>query len=806
MDQCRTTTENQQGPLIEFLESPTTTLNTAWTAARCNRLLRPITSKLALLRKETELSKRKDYPTTLVRERLAGGKNCLDTHLASKKRTRRTYSAKIGDGPTRLTSFEARRKRHHERQWQPTHAIDDRIRLYQYNDSNFEKHAAYAGDEVYPHIEQEHGHPHRVLPRFSSSYSPMYPSQRHITPETWMLIKGLYSGLHALLIATTKKQRQPGCLTLFSTCLRKVPEYIIEEQRQADIVNPELHTDISAVTYDDLEAFGSVEDRGWKPLRELVRAHGIQLLSNAVADGSIDHSRARGLVLVCTQNEAHPEAEMIMQAMLSSLKPLPSPNGPEARLFEPTERIALFTLHQFHCISGRFRFFFSQLANLFERGILPIGWISSRDLIKSWNLVLLSVAAGDQYAVEAMRLLRSVVLLQSSDRHRQRDLGDISTNTAAEAQRTIDKLLKVMAANAIMNQDQQSVVNSLLVEVLAIRPHSMLEETPYGAVSDHVLMVAILCTEALPQDGNQIASLSMDDHGVKAAASFLCGVARCCRLANRAQSWDHIRRFIETLCQHQLPNVEAVSNRHVLADIAIAAAYQFSEGSGDAGHLAWAVELEEKLFSRGCETQRKSPSRRKAERNIQNGLRWEEGISEWVVRTPGHAPTAALVRTTSTDVHAGSCLDDGHFMYSNPDDDVEGDPYLQALSPCAATSSAKQMKLDMNIRVEVPRWDEGDGPRVQIDGGSACTGTERWFNEHDALGGLLWSHERGPKATPQFHESSKPASRRRHLKAAKHVPKSGDKPLDRTHTRPSMGKRKFNLAACEESEDELSGL
>lgn len=672
-------------------------------------------------------------------------------------------------------------------QCQHSPILSDRIRLIHCEYAELGGHRNDSADNGRLNSELDRRRPLRAPTRFSSSDAPLFPSQRHITPESWLLVKGLYCGLHALLVATAKEPARIGAKSLFSTCLRKVPAHIIKEQRQADLEDPEHHVDISVLTYDDLEAFGSVSDRGWKPLREVVRAHGLQLLSNAVKEGLIDHSRARGLAIVCIKNEAYSEAEAIVQAMLSTMKPLSSPRDRKPKLFELGEQPALFTLYQLQYASKRCRFFYSQLARLFSQGIVPIEWVSSRDLVKHWNLALLSIRSSDQYSAEAMQLLRSVMLLNASDRCRKSDGKDALTKSATATQRTIDQLLRIMTASTAMNVNQGSVVNTLMSEILVLAStQSALADTAFGVTSRHVIMAAILCTGKLPQGARYFPSISAKDDCAKAAASFVCSVARCCWSVNHIQSFDYIQHLIATLSQHQLPNMEQNGIRHMLADIAISAAFEFSEATNDVDHVEWAVALEDKLHKRGYQTQRRTPSRLKTEKKIKN-LRWEEGISEWVAKTPRNEPATKTASKSIINVSDDDCTDDD-------DDTLREDPHLQILPLCATKLNSRP---DADIHAELHLKDEGKGHNFQSSFASRTSRNRG--DKDDELSGIVSPQDRRKGRTREILGPSKVAARRRLTKAVKWLPKSGARDEHLSF------RSDCNRTACSESEDELCG-
>ena len=685
---------------LEISESSGLGPSIPWTAARCHRLLRPLTSKLALLRKEKGFSQRwKDISTT-VRLRSEEPDDSQFSGTAPRKRLRRTYSARAPENTDTSRFSKGRCKEPNGEQWQASPTFSDKIRLYQLRQITGQGHRAQAEDG---YQKCSAGRKSLKAPKTSFKLESQIDGMtRIIQPERWLLIKGLYSALDTLLKATASDQARVSPGSLFSTCLRKTPEHIIEEQRLANFKDPDNHLDISAMTYNDLEAFGSVNKNGWKPLREIVRAHGIRLLGNAVADGLTDHLCARGLTLVCMQNDAYPEAEMIVQAMLGTMKPLHLPSSDGAALFSPEQSHALYALYHLHGISKRHRFFYAQLARLFSQRIVPFEWISSRDMIKHWNMVLVSIGANDENAPEALQLLRSVILRgspgncvsmsrrrSSHSKPKGATLGQESPSydnaqpiLGNEARKTADRLLGIMTAGAVLNENGHSAVNTLMSEFC------MLSDTQRG---DHairpdpgnLILSALLCTRTLPQNCELVHTFLATTHGLKSAAAFVCSVARYCWLGHHPQAFNHIQGFIEALSQQQLTRSNDRIKCHSLADVGVMAAFDFSEATNVLEHLEWAKALRDRLSHRLFTLQHKTPSRIKRQHNT-GALRWEEGINEWVTKTPSNALSKSSDVESLVNIADEVCSESEGFTANSITQDLaEEGSHLQVLSPCA---------------------------------------------------------------------------------------------------------------------------
>ena len=406
--------------------SPAILQEVQWTTARCNRLLRPLSSRIALLKKH-------NLPHTIIPKHYPADITAVDT----RGNTEQVGSWKVGaEADLRLT------RREQDPDWDPDEHPRKRLRR-----TYTTKRSTTAARRVEPRIFRGDGlqDPARIpsplmgrvstivteteegigashldeKPGVERSSKLEKPQSRDsfrrlaksITPTQWMLFDGLYSGLDRLLEATAKTNTSPrkGAASLFSMCLRKVPHYIIEEQALVVKEDPDYADDIPTAIYDDLESFGTTSTQGWKPLREVSRAHGILMLGNAIRNGTIAPSIARGLILLCLQAHAFPEAESLLSSTLSTMQPLGRPTFFLQHLFSSQTSIPLQTLKDVATQSGRWSFFFISLSMLLRNRIIPIEWIVCQDMESCLGEVVKAIVQGSSFAPDASELLRTII-------------------------------------------------------------------------------------------------------------------------------------------------------------------------------------------------------------------------------------------------------------------------------------------------------------------------------------------------------------------------------------------------------------
>lgn len=400
------------------MESPAA--QRTWTTAQCNRLLRPLSSKLALLRKELPQQTAEEERMKVELKSSVSGSS-LPVQATSRNEVVCEASAKTDSQPQDLEPSPRPRKR--IKRTYSTREIgvdfDKGAVKSKYSQSKTEPSIRFPSYRL--HVDQQSRQsefPNDICTHLNHTSSAMKWSKHNALrqhakfayPDRWKLIEGIHYGLDALLKATADvvKPTLTGSRTLFSTCLRKTPDYIFAEETWCKEEDPESTVDISTAIYNDLEALGVSSTGGWKPLREVVRAHGIALLGAAVKDGVITSSVALGLVRLCIAHRAYDEGQQLIECMISTMGPFEPPASVRSSLLATSH---LGMLDYFARMSGRYGFQYRELTNLFSNGILPIEWMSTHDMIPCWNRLIGSLAEGNDQVRGAAVLLRTVLSL-----------------------------------------------------------------------------------------------------------------------------------------------------------------------------------------------------------------------------------------------------------------------------------------------------------------------------------------------------------------------------------------------------------
>ncbi|KAL8659541.1 MAG: hypothetical protein Q9226_000383 [Calogaya cf. arnoldii] len=402
-----------------------------WTAARCQRLLRPLSSKIALLRKERQYNSRAgDFETASncltgvasnpqgrahdpgSRRRTIGAGNVADQEWAPnprpRKKLKRTYSSK------NLTI-------QHTAGSSQTSAINQSVRtpseitipdnFFQPNGRTATRGEASDGSQHLqlnprddlcaqrPNSRDDGEHRRFLWTRAPRSHSSVKPSfQRRLTD-------GICNGLDALLKTTTHQKstqlRARGARSLFAICLRKVPDLITQEESWYKTEDPEGDVDVSSLMYTDLESLSTSTCGGWMPLQQTVRAHGVSMVGSAICEGLIGFDVVRCILVRFCLSRAYDEAQHILQCLIQTVKPLHNHQKPPVQTCSILE-----SLNGFVHASGRHSFRYRQLTWLLSSGRLPLEWIGRADMIETWNKAVQSITQAEDDAGPATELLR----------------------------------------------------------------------------------------------------------------------------------------------------------------------------------------------------------------------------------------------------------------------------------------------------------------------------------------------------------------------------------------------------------------
>lgn len=276
-----------------------------WTAARCNRLLRTITSRVNILRKQSKLC----AAGSAVREATQtsrGSSRCPSEEDASPPRKDRKSSAQDPEWlPGAETKTSSRAYGGKSRQKAAPRKADSGFstpfvkRLL--------KNAPLSTTKPCPNAVRADERPKKSL------QLPVQLASRNEEAQ-----RNLVRAFDNLLIATSSASStgRVGARSLMGACLRRVPDYIDLELEDLDEESKE-DENITSSIYSELESLGTNSDGGWSGLREVVRSHGLHHVRAAIDEGLVKDARISELIATCSKHSALLEADSLLQTWIS---------------------------------------------------------------------------------------------------------------------------------------------------------------------------------------------------------------------------------------------------------------------------------------------------------------------------------------------------------------------------------------------------------------------------------------------------------------------------------------------------------
>lgn len=657
-----------------------------WTAARCNRLLRSLQSRIELLKKDAAQFIPAAQPAEATNSTIAtdnwGKRNNSDLHGSSrgddgakpKKRVRVTYGGRSRqkDEAGRSASGQGARsaplKRGMPAITRPPGEISvetpilTRIRL---DDGMIRASAV----KVYglggpAKKEGAKGRNTRFassvpgISNFRSSTS-LKQLQSAMSPKTYTLYIGIYNALESLL-RTTEQSYVPAperSNSLFSLCLRNVHQRIqLEEDWEAiDAktagLKSTLKRDISGEIYAQLEDIGTSE-HGWKHLRTVVREHGVHLVAGAISSGLVNQVFGEALVMLCSQMGSYREAEVLLDALLLTM-PDSEPATPYSRIADIQELAPLLALEKYVTHTGRMPEYFRMMKDIFGGGIVAIQWLATKELCGLWTRVFRAISA-EPACQNATEFLQEILplMLNASAGQSQRDAVPFNTRVSVAIGTTFSSVLATLSAVVILdeasNESDENSITERGSNVINILRHLHIEYSiPRTELRGQVSLVFLANLFATPlRDAGEerceqlIRLLQQACQGSRGVidpeiAEFMCSVARCCGRGLSGTGLEHFKRF--SLLVEACTSTGGDKQRHLLQNIIVSSAYVFSQQVPIAAHLDYADDIRAKFQIHPELGQGKSPGKPTA------AFRWEEGISEWVAATPAIKQTRHAV-------------------------------------------------------------------------------------------------------------------------------------------------------------------
>ncbi|RAL15497.1 uncharacterized protein BO97DRAFT_213730 [Aspergillus homomorphus CBS 101889] len=273
------------------------------------------------------------------------------------------------------------------------------------------------------------------------------------------------------------EQKSRGPRSLMSMALRRLPDFIAEEQVLQDEIEEDGEVDMCNAYFTELEAHYASNSNGWQPLREAARAQGIRLISDMIRRGWIPRLAACRLLKVCLEHDEFDACESLLSRCLLDITNYDYPSAfdtpkPTNYREDPVRVLRVY----YSRVSSRRSFVFDELAKLLSRGVLPPEWMVTSLWKKCVDGAIQSVSAGDGDSAAATKAVEAIVLASAGiclaadtltsrigGPIAQRPVGSKDTRTSTS---NANSLLEGRAPCPVPIQDALSNLTSSLVTAL----------------------------------------------------------------------------------------------------------------------------------------------------------------------------------------------------------------------------------------------------------------------------------------------------------------------------------------------------
>ncbi|KAI1423800.1 hypothetical protein F5Y12DRAFT_715920 [Xylaria sp. FL1777] len=275
-------------------------------------------------------------------------------------------------------------------------------------------------------------------------------------------LEAIYRSFEALLKATAAStignvRVARGPRSFLDMCLWRVPQYIMEleawerfDAEQTGTVSTLDDIDTSAQIYYELESLGT--NVGWGHLRVVVRADGLNAVKHAIEEGLFDDEFSQLIIDLCVQLGAASEAEDLVAALVH--RQYPQPVSTESRFTQVPALKPLATLNSFAGQTQRTSFLFRQYSMLLSSGNLPTDWLATSEFEQIWALAVQEMANNHPNHDVISFIAQSILLLCCQKRFfkSNNDITQLEQDMARASQRTLMSALSILASMSLLGE------------------------------------------------------------------------------------------------------------------------------------------------------------------------------------------------------------------------------------------------------------------------------------------------------------------------------------------------------------------
>ncbi|TKA31069.1 hypothetical protein B0A50_02037 [Salinomyces thailandicus] len=600
-----------------------------WTASRCTRLLRTITSRIAILQKlaansrlSREAAGNRKTRSEHDHERVKGPAGALATPATPSKDPE--WLPAVNQPPTTRT-YGGRARAAKQPSRSMSRPKNDSLSMA----TPFVKRMLKPGSGT--PISAEEGFQDKDVKTKRRQQLPIKPSSS--AEEAYRSLEAaLGSFLHATRPPVESAAAQPrtGSRSLMSSCLRRVPEYVALEEACLEANegsgSDDQEQDVSREIYEELERYGASESGGWHGLREVVRADGLHRIEAAIEAGSMSMDVVETLVKKCREANAVGESQRLLTASMrvGSRRVVAGTAESLDQLYslgdsQSADAYVLRTLSTF--LESNARVLDNNVVRtwafqIFFRAVLREGERAEAEFFLQTLLRVASTGSGEILE----ETLRSVVVLLGAAVEGQRSEGGKMARRGNALVELLDRTVCHSLLSAGENEDLRSLRPFVLVSFI----------TRLSSKPDQSLKTVAVQTEDLLA----LLDSTRNSDWTPSNESLVSGVALCIGRWDGQAADAFLVRTVDSLLQMATPSTCSVGTSSMLRALALSSVSAYAEQRQDKEILMYAEEVED-LVAEGAgrmqEVGVRTPVARKPKREM---FRWEEGLCEWIAKTP----------------------------------------------------------------------------------------------------------------------------------------------------------------------------
>lgn len=506
------------------------------------------------------------------------------------------------------------------------------------------------------------------------------------------------------------KSSTSGTRSLLMTVIRRLPEFIAEEQRFQDELDNNDEIDMADAYFTELESAYGSEGKGWQPLREAVRSQGIFLICDMVQKNWINQLTTTNLLYHCINARENDAVERILSVLLSKVDPYNFPCGFNPWRPDTPGRDPIRLLQRYWQMSGNNSYAFKETELLLLRNILPPEWLVTITLKDCAIAACTSQSKWDDEYAAAIKLMKTI-LITASDAHRGRK---VVKKAQYKKRWKNTKRQQIQGSSTSQGngpdadqgrcpvhlQDATSnLVSSLNAALCCMYGVRMGQPDGPDYVSGTRIVktytdLALEIQRSLPQSGSEVEEdeasrasllrkgyillahyvlrcqqdlLLLDDTDVEILdvvlsqdcepffvlleqnadiirnlAAMVCQIVRLSERNGEQAQCRQARRLCKHLLKFERFGLDNLTL--FLGKIAIEVALDFAQYSQDAEDHTFAADIQEAVAVIRRRIKSKGSCAPTPGKSSMQSFRWEEGIGEWIAKTPLDRTKAAIPR------------------------------------------------------------------------------------------------------------------------------------------------------------------